>query len=119
MGQDCARWHDDLGAYILGALDAEHSAAMRVHLAGCAACRADYEYLLPVRDWLAGTRQHLATCRACRADYQEFLHLRPLPTSRQTMDLGGAPASSMPDHSPRPERPAQPASRRGPAGRTR
>ncbi|HTU73549.1 MAG TPA: zf-HC2 domain-containing protein [Trebonia sp.] len=81
MGQDCARWHDDLGAYTLGALDAKDSAAMRAHLAGCAACRADYEYLLPVRNWLARTRQHLATCRACRSDYQDLLHLRLLPAS--------------------------------------
>jgi anti-sigma factor RsiW len=105
MGQDCARWHDDLGSYILGALDAEHSAAMRGHLTDCPACRADHEYLLPVRDWLASTRQHLAACRACRADYQKLLHLRALPTSPQTMDLGDAPAPSMPDHSPRRGRP--------------
>jgi predicted anti-sigma-YlaC factor YlaD len=76
MGQDCASWHGDLGAYILDALDEAESAAMRWHLAGCAACRADYEYLLPVRGWLAGTRQHLATCQTCRADYQEFLRPR-------------------------------------------
>jgi Putative zinc-finger len=106
MGQDCARWHDDLGAYILGALDAEDSAALRGHLADCAACRADYEYLLPARDWLASARQHLTTCRACRCGYQEFLHLRPVSAGPQTIDLGDAPAPSMPDDSPRPGRPA-------------
>lgn len=84
MGEDCARWRDDLGAYILGALDREESVAMQGHLAHCAACHANYEYLLPVRGWLTSTRQHLVTCRACRADYEELLHLGPLtPGSRE------------------------------------
>lgn len=72
MGQDCPSWRGDLGAYLLGALDGQECAAMREHLVGCAECHDDYEYLLPVRDWLASTRQHLASCRACRADYREF-----------------------------------------------
>jgi predicted anti-sigma-YlaC factor YlaD len=88
MGQDCARWRGDLGAYLLGALDGEECAAMREHLAGCAACRADYEYLLPVRSWLASTRQHLATCRACRTGFREFLHLRLISTGPQAEDRG-------------------------------
>ena len=88
MGQDCARWHGDLGAYILDALDSKEGVAVRGHLADCAACRADYEYLLPVRGWLASTRQHLSTCRACRADYEELLHLRPLTAGPQPMNHG-------------------------------
>lgn len=76
MSQGCALWRGDLGAYVIGALDGEDRAAMRRHLAACPGCRADYEHLLPVRDWLTSTKQHLATCRACRADYEELLHLR-------------------------------------------
>jgi len=88
MGQDCAKWRGDLGAYLLGALDGEESAAMRKHLADCAACRVDYEYLLPVRSWLTSARQHLTTCRACRTGYREFLHLRLVSTGPQAEDRG-------------------------------
>jgi anti-sigma factor RsiW len=87
MGQACGRWRDDLGAYILGALDGEERAAMRGHLVDCAACRADYEYLLPVRGWLVSSSKHLATCMVCRADYQELLQLGPLTTGPQARDL--------------------------------
>jgi anti-sigma factor RsiW len=76
MSQGCATWRGDLGAYVLGALDGEDLAAMRRHLAVCPACHADYEDLLPVRDWLVSAKRHLATCRACRADYQDLLHVR-------------------------------------------
>jgi anti-sigma factor RsiW len=69
MSQGCAAWRGDLGAYVIGALDWEERAAMRRHLAGCPACRADYEDLLPVRDWLARTKRHLTTCGTCRAVY--------------------------------------------------
>ena len=89
MGQNCARWRGDLGAYILGALDEEERVAMRGHVADCAACRADYEYLLPVRGWLTRTRHHLATCRACRADYKGFLQLGLLATGPQAMNRDG------------------------------
>jgi len=88
MGQDCAKWRGDLGAYLLGALDGEESAAMRKHLADCAAGRVDYEYLLPVRSWLTSARQHLTTCRACRTGYREFLHLRLVSTGPQAEDRG-------------------------------
>jgi hypothetical protein len=65
MSQGCAEWRDDLGVYILGALDRVERAAMRQHLAVCAACRTEYEDLIPVRDWLAETKRHLTTCPAC------------------------------------------------------
>jgi anti-sigma factor RsiW len=76
MSQGCARWRGDLGAYVIDTLDADERAAMGRHLGACPACRADYEDLLPVRDWLALTRRHLAACRACRAGYEDLLHLR-------------------------------------------
>jgi anti-sigma factor RsiW len=75
MSPGCARWRGDLGAYVLGALEREEGAAMRRHLTACPACSADYEDLLPVRDWLARARRHLAACRACRARYADLLHL--------------------------------------------
>lgn len=73
MCQGCAQWRGELGAYVIGALDAQERAAMRRHLADCPTCRADYEDLLPVIAWLALTKRHLASCPACRADYEELL----------------------------------------------
>lgn len=75
MSQGCARWRGELGAYLIGALDRQEQAATRRHLAACPACRADYDNLLPVRDWLAQTKRHLAACRTCRAGYGHLLHL--------------------------------------------
>ena len=76
MSQGCATWHDDLGAYVIGALDNQERAAMRRHLAACPACRTNYEDLLPVRYWLTRTKRHLMAWLACRTDYEDFLHLR-------------------------------------------
>jgi anti-sigma factor RsiW len=77
MTQGCARWRDDLATFVIGALEEDEQAAMRRHLATCPGCRANYEELVPVRDWLARTKQHLAVCQACRTDYEDLLHLRP------------------------------------------
>ena len=41
------RWSDATGAYVLGALDDAERAAFEEHLAGCPACRAEVEELLP------------------------------------------------------------------------
>lgn len=76
MGQGCASWRLDLGAYVIGALDRQEREAMSAHLAVCPACRAEYEELLPVRDWLVRVRRHLAACQACRAVYGGLLHAR-------------------------------------------
>jgi anti-sigma factor RsiW len=53
MSQACARWRGDIGAYIVDALDRAGRARVMRHLEACAACRADYEDLLPVRYWLS------------------------------------------------------------------
>ena len=52
MSQACARWRGDIGAYIVGALSPAEAARVKRHLRGCAACRAEYQDLIPVRDWL-------------------------------------------------------------------
>jgi len=52
MSQACAGWRGDIGAYVVGALGPVEAAGVKRHLRGCAACRADYQDLLPVRDWL-------------------------------------------------------------------
>jgi hypothetical protein len=52
MSQACAGWRGEIGAYIVGALDSGAGAKVRRHLRTCRACRADYQDLVPVRDWL-------------------------------------------------------------------
>src|SRR5262252_2438992 len=52
MSQACSSWRGDIGAYVVGALGPVETARVKRHLRGCAACRADYQDLLPVRDWL-------------------------------------------------------------------
>jgi anti-sigma factor RsiW len=52
MSQSCAGWRGEIGAYLLGALDPQPRARVRLHLEACAVCRAEYEDLAPVRDWL-------------------------------------------------------------------
>jgi anti-sigma factor RsiW len=42
-----------LGAYVLGHLDPAEATAIRAHLDGCSACRADAAALAPVADMLA------------------------------------------------------------------
>lgn len=52
MSQACAEWHGDIGAYIVGALSPAEAGRVLRHLRGCTGCRADYQDLVPVRDWL-------------------------------------------------------------------
>lgn len=46
-------WREELGAYLLGALDADEAEGMRLHLEQCPACRAEYAQLAPAVDLLA------------------------------------------------------------------
>lgn len=43
-----ARWSDDAGAYVLGALDAAEATAFEHHLKTCAACREELAALEPI-----------------------------------------------------------------------
>jgi Putative zinc-finger len=52
MSHACAGWHGEIGAYVVGALSPAEAGRMLRHLRGCAGCRADYQDLVPVRDWL-------------------------------------------------------------------
>ncbi|HTJ67880.1 MAG TPA: zf-HC2 domain-containing protein [Actinospica sp.] len=53
MSEETHLWREELGAYLVGALDAEEAERMRVHLEGCPACRAEYAELAPVAGLLA------------------------------------------------------------------
>lgn len=46
-------WREDLGAYLLGALEADEAERMRLHLLECPACQAEYAELAPVVNLLA------------------------------------------------------------------
>ncbi len=76
MSQACPERHGDIGAYIGGALDRNAGADVRRHLSTCSGCRAEYEDLLPVREWLA-----LLAWRACvgTATYDRFAQLFVIP----------------------------------------
>jgi Putative zinc-finger len=56
MSQACGEWRGDIGAYIVGAIEPSAAASVRRHLRACAACRSEYEDLVPVRDWLTRLR---------------------------------------------------------------
>jgi hypothetical protein len=49
----CADWRGDIGAYIVGALNGDQQIPVKRHLESCAACRAEYDELVPVRGWLS------------------------------------------------------------------
>ena len=53
MNDQTHPWREDLGAYLLGALDADEAERMRRHLEECPACRAEYIELAPVVSMLA------------------------------------------------------------------
>jgi hypothetical protein len=53
MSRSCPQWRGDIGACIAGALQARELDRLNRHLTGCPGCRAEYNDLLPVGDWLA------------------------------------------------------------------
>jgi anti-sigma-K factor RskA len=59
--------HEDVGAYLLGALDESERAAFERHLAGCAECRDEVERLRPAVDALPRSVEPLAAPRGLKA----------------------------------------------------
>jgi hypothetical protein len=53
MSGSCAQWRGEIGAYVVGALDGPARARVSRHLVACPGCHADYDELVPVRDWLS------------------------------------------------------------------
>jgi hypothetical protein len=49
----CREWRESLGAYVLGHLPEDERAAIRGHIEGCAACRAEAESLAPLAGLMA------------------------------------------------------------------
>jgi hypothetical protein len=88
MSRGCDKWRGDVAVYVIGALHMEERAATRLHIATCLACRAEYDELLPVRNWLTRAKRHLAICPDCRADFQEHFRLGPLADGPRDEDRG-------------------------------
>jgi anti-sigma factor RsiW len=57
---DHARYQDDVGAYLLGALNELERSAFERHLAGCSECQEEVERLRPAADALPGSVVQLA-----------------------------------------------------------
>jgi hypothetical protein len=53
MNEGTHQWREELGAYLLGALDPDETLRMQAHLSECAECRAEYAELAPVVGLLA------------------------------------------------------------------
>lgn len=70
MSQACTMWRGDIGACIVGAIDPGTAARVRRHLRACRPCRAEYQDLVPMRDWLS---------RAAAADGMPDGQLPPVP----------------------------------------
>ncbi|MGH3682062.1 MAG: zf-HC2 domain-containing protein [Natronosporangium sp.] len=66
---------DSLGAYVLGALETEEEAPMRIHLVRCPACRAE-------RDDLAGVARLLRAAMPIPAAAHGARPPHPPPTDR-------------------------------------
>lgn len=53
MSEQTHPWREELGAFLVGALEADEAERMRLHLEECEACRAEYAELTPVVGLLA------------------------------------------------------------------
>ena len=53
MSEQTDPWREELGAYLLGALEADEAERVRLHLEQCPQCRAAYAELAPVVDLMA------------------------------------------------------------------
>jgi anti-sigma-K factor RskA len=56
---DHARHQDDIGAYLLGAMDEDERRDFELHLTGCSACRKHVEALRPAAEVLPGSVEQL------------------------------------------------------------
>lgn len=113
-------WQEDLGAYLVGALEPDEADRMRRHLGECARCQAQYAELAPVVDLLATLpAEALSTAGTPSVEPGEELWERlsaraglgaQIPGARAEAEAG--PGTRWP---PRPSpNPATPRSARGP-----
>jgi hypothetical protein len=99
-GDGHQQWEDDLGGYLLGALDDAEARRMQAHLAGCPRCQEDERRLSVSLDALAGDvpqvpvprgleRKVMRAAREARAPARRWGPL-PVPALRPAFALGAA-----------------------------
>ena len=125
MNEETHAWREELGAYLLGALEADEAERMRLHLAECAACRAEHDELAPLVGMLAKVPaeafpdEQLANEVPDPAMWERLRSRAGLPGAAETPSdarFRAAPGSLRPNGS---NRPPQPIASARPARRTR
>jgi hypothetical protein len=88
---DHTRYQDDVGAYLLGALDDGERREFERHLAGCDECREEVERLRPAADALPGSVEQLEPPPGLKArlmaEVQRNSNVVALPRRRRPMRL--------------------------------
>jgi Anti-sigma-K factor rskA/Putative zinc-finger len=88
---DHTRYQDDIGAYLLGALDDGERREFERHLAGCSECQEEVERLRPAADALPGSVEQLEPPPGLKArlmaEVQRDSNVVALPTRRRPMRL--------------------------------
>jgi len=70
---DHTRYHDDVGAYLLGSLDDLERQAFERHVAGCGECQEELERLRPAADVLPGSVEQLEPPPRLKASLMEVV----------------------------------------------
>ncbi len=91
------RWHEELAAYALGALEPGEGAELERHLAGCEECRAELEWLRPAVQVLPETVERVEPSPQLRSRLIEQVRSEaetPRASSKSFLGLrrGGGPA---------------------------
>jgi anti-sigma-K factor RskA len=81
--------HDDVGAYLLGALDAGEARAFERHLEGCAACREEIGRLRPAMEALPRSVEPVAPSPGVKREL--LARVREESTSKASPALGRSP----------------------------
>jgi anti-sigma factor RsiW len=77
------RHHEDVGAYLLGALEPSEQAAFEQHLAGCPACRADVEELRVAADALPRSVEPYAAPASLKRSLMEAVREDAPPAAKR------------------------------------
>ncbi len=89
--RDHARYQEEIGAYLLGALTDLERQAFERHMAGCAECRAELEQLRPAADALPRSVEQVEPPPALKASLMEVVE-------REAAERSGAPAAARRRH---------------------
>jgi anti-sigma factor RsiW len=88
MSADHERYQDDVGAYLLGALEPAEAAAFEGHVAGCAECRAEVERLRTAADALPRSVEPFAPPASLKRSLMEAVReesAQQAPAGRRTL----------------------------------